>query len=371
MSKPRSALARTCALLLGTLACACGDDPVNGLDFAVDEPGPFAIGYREITVTYQPPADALRTITVAIWYPVDADVAAAIEAPEYAFYTLFPSFYAIVDAPAAPPVYEGGYPVIVHSHGATSFPGNSYLLAEAFASHGFVVAAPRHVGDTLQMSSTPVPLANRYERPLDVSATLDALATLPEGDPLAGRLVTERAILTGHSRGSFTVWAALGATFDVAYVQARCDGGAYDDAGGCPPAQIAAYESSYHDPRFVGAIPMAGSGDGDWFGGAAGMNGVTTPILMMTGSDDPVGADALWQSVTAPPMTWIDIAGGCHQLYGFGRCPNVSDDVAQPIIAAYAIAFARRQLFADDDPTVLGLLDGTIIPSDIVTIETR
>lgn len=356
--------------LAAVAACAlasCADDAPNGLDFSVREPGPFRVGYRTIEVTYTPPAAAERTITVALWYPVKERDARAIEAPEYAWYTIIRSATAIVDAPLAPPAYEDGYPLLVYSHGATSFPGNSYFVAETFASHGWVVAAPTHVGDTLLMVSTPTPLENRYERPLDVSATLDALAALPAEDPLSGQVVTDRAVLAGHSRGSFTIWAALGSVFDVSYVQGRCDDGAYDNAGGCPEAQIAAYGESYEEPRIVAGIPMAGSGDSDWFGGHAGMNGVTKPVLMLSGTLDPVGAQSLYENVTGPEVTWVEFTGGCHQLFGYGGCPELPQYEAQPSIDAYTLAFARHHLLGDDDPEVLGLLSGEIIPSDIVT----
>jgi predicted dienelactone hydrolase len=360
------------AAVLISLLTGCGDSAPNGLSFSVEEDGPYAIGYREIEVTYASPAsDPARTITVAIWYPVEKDVVPTLVAPEYAFYTIFPSGRAIVDAPLAEAAYEAGYPLLVHSHGHAGFPQNSYHLAEGFASHGWIVAAPAHVGNTIDIANGPVPVTNLYERPLDISATIDAIAALPVGDPLSGRVVTDRVVLSGHSRGTFTVWAALGADFDEAHIRSVCESGAFDETGGCTEAQLSVFERSFEDDRIVAGMPLAGNGDGGWFGNAAGMNGVTVPMLMMTGSDDPVGADTLFATVTEPDITWVDIEGGCHQLYGFGGCSLITDTIGQPLVNAYALAFARRELFDDDDRTVLGLLDGSVVLSDLVTLVTR
>ena len=67
---------------------------------------------------------------------------------------------------------------------------------------------------------------------LDISAVLDALGALAMDHPLRGRANARRAVLSGHSAGCHTVWAALGATHDLERVRARLAQG--------PPLTLAA-----------------------------------------------------------------------------------------------------------------------------------
>jgi predicted dienelactone hydrolase len=370
MTSPRP-LVIGALLLLALAAAGCDEDTTPaGLDSPVTDDGPFRAGYRTIEITYTPPfAAEPRTIDVAIWYPTtDERITSGPDkndSPIYGVVVRDPE--TIVDASLAPSAYEGGYPVLVHSHGHLGFPGNSYLLLTAMARQGWVVVAPAHVGDTLDGGSASNFLSNWLERPLDISATLDALEALPSSDPLAGKLSLERVMMSGHSRGTFTVWAILGARLDPAYVQSRCDAGEFDEPDGCTAEELEAVAGSFRDERVIAGIPMAGDGGADWYGRAAGMGLVTAPVLMMSGSADPVGADALYDELSSVDLTWIDIEGGCHQLFGFGLCEGISDDVGQPIVRTYALAFSRRHLLGDDDATVLGVLDGTYAVSDLVS----
>ena len=67
---------RAFLLLCGVSACAAADKPpvedsgVEALEWAVDEPGPFGVGYRTWEVTYEPAAGfPERTIRLNLWYP--------------------------------------------------------------------------------------------------------------------------------------------------------------------------------------------------------------------------------------------------------------------------------------------------------------
>ena len=47
-------------------------EPVDPLSWAVDEPGPFGVGYQSITETYAPGAGVeTRTIRLDVWYPTE------------------------------------------------------------------------------------------------------------------------------------------------------------------------------------------------------------------------------------------------------------------------------------------------------------
>ena len=324
--------------------------PRDPLSWPVNEPGRFRVGFRTWTLEYVPRGRTeTRTTTVSCWYPTLDTTGTA------ARYGLVLDRSAFVDATVADPAHEGGYPVLVYSHGSRGFPGSSYPITNRFASHGWVVIAPEHPGSTLTDFSDPHPTYHYTDRSQDVSEALDSLAALPGSDPLA-RAVTERAVLIGHSFGTHTVWASVGATFDPALVADVCA-----TAGDCTAEIQQVFADGVGDPRFVAGIPMAGSLRRSWFG-ATGHTSVTVPVLTLTGSADDVGAQAMFDTIAPVDLTWVDIEGGCHDSFGTGACGTLTTEDGTRIIGAYALAFARAHLLADTSAEVTALLDGSEVP---------
>jgi predicted dienelactone hydrolase len=327
-----------------------GPGPIDPLAWPVDQPGPFRVGFRSMMHTYTPPGStAPRTIKISLWYPT---LVAQGGHPVYSLvYTDRESW---VDAPPAAPVHPRGYPVLVHSHGYQGFAGNSHFLMRHFASHGWVVVAPDHTGNTLtDTPARPLPIQLYHWRSADVSQCLDVVAALPAGHPLAGRVDARTAVLSGHSFGSHTTWASAGATFDLAAIRPNCTA-----ANRCTDADLAVFARGVGDPRFVAVIPMAGVIDRSYFG-PDGHRGVRVPVFSMSGTDDRVGADTQFDTTAGVDLTWIDVRGGCHQFFGLGHCEQIDDALQGPIVGTYALAFARRHLLGDSAPTTVGVLDGT------------
>ncbi|MCK9923802.1 dienelactone hydrolase family protein [Frankia sp. AgPm24] len=84
------------------------------------------------------------------------------------------STLAVTDAAPA----SGPFPLVVFSHGSAGSRVQAATLLEGLASHGYVVAAPDHTGDTLLdaaagQTEPQTPMA--VERSRDLSAVLDAL----------------------------------------------------------------------------------------------------------------------------------------------------------------------------------------------------
>lgn len=351
------------------------DVPSQGSDVPNDEPpvgdpltwsprtrGPFHTGYRQIMYTYTPRGSAMpRTIPVHIWYPTRALNG---RHPTYARLVMDPE--SIVDAPLAAPAHPGGYPVHIYSHGDRGFGGTSHFLMRFFASHGWISAAPDHVGNTLpEPVINPRPYALYHVRSQDVSAALDALTTLPAADPLSGRMQVARTLLSGHSYGTHTVWSSAGATYDIDAIRARCT-----EMVGCLPSDLPVFQMGLGDPRFVAAIPMAGSINRDFFG-AMGHSSVRIPLLSMSGTADPVGADTQFMTTAPLRLTWIEVRGGCHQFFALGSCGEIPDTDQDPIVGAWAMAFARRHVLMDNSAAITSLLDGSMPVSDRVTVHLR
>jgi predicted dienelactone hydrolase len=325
----------------------------EGLDVEAD--GPFHVGYRAFAITYQPPGSTgPRTVTVNLWYPTWS------EAGEPARYLGLQLDRAVhTGAPPAPPAYDGGYPVLVYSHGDRGFGGDAAHLARRFASHGWVTAAPDHTDNTLRDTQGENHFAHYVHRPADLSATIDALAALPADDPLAGKLRTDRVIAAGHSRGTYTMWALAGAAYDLVAIDARCAAGDFD--GPCDPADRAVFAAGLRDPRVAGAILLAGGFSDGWFG-ASGPRVVEAPLLWMTGTADPQGVGDRWADAQASDVVWVDIEGACHLSFTLGVCATLPGPDGYAIVEAYALAFARRHLLGDTSPSLSALLDGSHVP---------
>lgn len=349
------------------LACApSGEDTaapaaaVDGLSFPLDAPGPFGVGYRTWTVTYTPGPDIPdRTVVVSLWYPTDGSAGA--QTNDTMGFVLADTRR---DAPLAASAYGGSYPVVVHSHGYQGWSGNSAFLWHHLATHGWLVVVPDHTDNTLFGNVDPLPTAHWFERPLDIRAALDSLP-----DQVGPAAAIDRVLLSGHSFGVYTTWAAGGATYDLAEVEARCDAGEIGD-GTCTAAERAMFTSDLSDDRVVATLPMAGSYDTAWFG-ETGYHTIQGPVFAMSGSEDDVGADEQWARMTDIPLTWIDIAGGCHQTFGIGGCADLDDPTGQAIVETYSLAWARAQVLGDTDPTVTGILDGSLVVSPLVSLQHR
>ncbi len=341
-----------------------GPRPDLAWDVASD--GPFGCGYRTLEITYQPAGVVgERTITVSLWYPTADTTGTPVQ-----YQGFFTDEDVFVGASLAPPV-AGTYPLHLHSHGHTGFAGSSPWVMRHFATHGWVVAAPDHTGNTIADNIDPRPPWMYFVRAADLSATLDRLASLPSSDELAGLIDTTRVIGSGHSFGGYTILGVGGAAFDVPAIEASCDGGPGLVAPGpCTAAEIAAFEAGTRDDRVIAVMPMA-AGNHAMYG--AGIGDVAVPVLQLSGDADvrvtnAGESDPIWALLPAGSIR-VDVAGGCHQLFGLGGCDAIPDDVGLPLVNAYTLAFARLHLLADE--SVTGLLDGSVQVSGAATFTSK
>jgi len=327
------------------------------LEFPVDGPGPFAVGFRTLEVAYAVPGTGeARTIVVDAWYP-----ARAVEGEHPRFLNLFDDDESVIDAPARPPVGEA-YPVMVYSHGDRGFGGTSAFLMAHFASHGWLAVAPDHIGNLLTDNPRGELVAHFVERPADISATLDALEALPADDPLS-RGDVSRVVLSGHSRGVYTVWASAGAAYDLEAI-----------AAGSPEVtegERSAFAAGLGDPRVVAGIGLAGGYRERWFG-AEGWRAVAVPLQFHSGSaDNPDALRAMFDRVDGLDLVWLELAEACHQTFALGICPTFDKELGFHIVEAHALAFARRHLLGDGDPRTVGIVEGEVAIDPAVTVRRR
>jgi predicted dienelactone hydrolase len=332
--------------------------------WAVDAAGPYNVGYRKLDYTYTPPGQTSpRTIPVELWYPtLDAEG----ENPKYL--GIFKDADVFENASVAPPAHafpDGkGYPVHVYSHGSNGFGGTSSDMAHWFSSHGWVYVAPNHVGNVLGAGEGKRPVELYYLRNTDISASLDAVETLPASDPLAGKARTRRVVMSGHSFGTMTTWASGGATWDVTAIQKKCDDGQFSEP--CRPEELAVFAKGSLDPRIAAAIPMAG-GIVDWFT-ADGYDAPKIPFLLMTGSLDNSGKP-IFDAIKTVDFTWLEFTGGCHQLFALGGCAAYPEKLGWQHTNTWALAFARTHVLGDTDAKVSKIVKGQAPVADTISYQ--
>jgi predicted dienelactone hydrolase len=271
-----------------------------------DGPGPSAVGLS--TVRMVDPARADRTLTVDIWYPADG----RSEAPTASIDLVF-TRPALPGVLAGPEAARGSFPLVVFSHGNGGVRFQSWFLMQALASHGFVVAAPDHAGNTaldaIAGTSDPIGVA-AANRPRDVSLVIDQMLARDgdPADPLHGRIDERDIAVAGHSFGGFTALASAGGFVDYR-----------------------------PDPRVDAIVPIAPATFG--FSDEQ-LASIDLPMLLMGGTSDTVvpiepGIVRAWDLVSGRPEYRVDLEAAGHNSFTNVcdiRDAYVAAGVGQPIL---------------------------------------
>ncbi len=361
-----------------TLEADAGTDAQSDVDAAiaevlppqpwsVKEPGFYRVGYRSgFEVTYDAVGEPGRTFEFVVWYPtLDKDGLAA------KYYNVFRRPGVQRDASLA--ITEPA-PVLIFSHGNSSFAEQSYYMTEFFASHGFIVVALNHTGNTFKDTQGGIDLTSGAFRPQDVTALLDRLEDWPADDVLKP-VISDQIVLSGHSFGGYTTLASAGSGFDVDYAENYC-ATTTDDFCEILAADGVSdlFRGGLTDPRVKVAIPQT---PGGFLVFQDKLSEIKIPTMLMTSLLDQTlpaveEGDPIWNAMEGPHMR-VDLLRGGHFTYSnmcelFGAA--VLDDgcsdqfvpflMASQIIDAYSLAFARKHLLGD--ATNDALLDGTDQP---------
>jgi predicted dienelactone hydrolase len=242
---------------------------------------PFASWGSEVGTTYLKFIDKARdrSIEVRIWYPAKE----VVNAERITYYSAFKGS-AISNAPYLSG--RGRYPLIMLSHGDRGSHNDQSWLAESLAANGYIVAAPSHWLNTW-MENTPEATIEVWERPKDISFTLDRLLSHKVWQK---RINTQLIGVAGHSAGGYTALALAGAEYHVEEMLAYCEAKNWQQE--CDLVADADFNSidatqstlSYLDIRIKAVLAMAPA-----LGPAISidsLNKIQVPVAIVAAEDD-------------------------------------------------------------------------------------
>jgi predicted dienelactone hydrolase len=375
--------------VVGVAAGACvpdGGDSREPLPFAAAdadnapdpaEVGPYPVGVRTTTLVddFRLDEDGQpRTLPLEIWYPAK-ERARDGEGETIRLYDELPPdlqadlqpedlgalpTIAVRDAPARA---DGDrYPLVVFSHGKGGIRNQSNFYTTHLASHGYVVVAPDHVGDTVvellrEVKSTGAIQADStleaiVFRPEDVIAIFDLIADVADDD-IAAIIDEENVGVTGHSFGALTSFLVASRDFrvDAVVAQAPTSQEVIDLQSQTPTAQLTTpslIQSATLDdtlPEETNAIPLYNT-----LPGHKGLLSLSRAGHFTYSDLCILDVEAISDAVDLDVSNVLD--DGCGQ-------DALPTELAFPVINATAIGFFNAQL-RGSVPSTTYLKQGTV-----------
>ncbi|WP_419661336.1 hypothetical protein Dvar_17640 [Desulfosarcina variabilis str. Montpellier] len=231
----------------------------------------FHAGFLRMTVSYEQP------FPMAVWYPTHAT-----EKPWKA------GHYRIEATPNAP-MAAGPFPVLLFSHGSGGSEFGHHDWAEFLARHGFIVVAPRHLGDSFDQPEGRGSDIQLIGRLWQVKKALDAVLA---DHRFATAIDAGRIGMIGFSAGGYTTLASIGAKPNFDLWEAHCKTHP-DDSEFCPMLLASLFSSRPlitrpgwkmpHETRIKAAVVMAPAAI---LYDAASLSGITVPLRVYRAADD-------------------------------------------------------------------------------------
>ncbi len=245
-----------------------------------------------------------RSLPLEVWYPVDApDAYGPFTGYSLSGIANLESDLAHENAAVSA---AGPRPLVVFSHGSGGLAIQSLHLMEQLASHGFVVVAPNHTGNTTGDSTAVPPSSVTPEQALldrvpDVSFVITHMTTLAAtpANPFFGRVDGANVGVAGHSFGGFTALAVK-----------------------------SGYQGILPDARVQAIMPIAPSSSTIT---DLELANVMVPTLFMTGTLDPLLSEEVRVAglIQSSPFNYrADVIGAVHTHFA-----NICD-IAGALIAA-------------------------------------
>lgn len=252
--------------------------------------GPYKVGRTVIQITSR----TGRSRTVDVWYPVSPRTTG-----RQSIY-VGPSFsglsYPNRSLDRVPVASGRPFPLVVYSHGSGGLRFIATFFTETLASHGFVVIAADHAGDTISdvfagrpatYDRGPQVIASRAA---DVRMIVNGVLTRSKtrGDLLYGAVDPTRIGITGHSWGGLTAFATV-------------SGATLPDGTKIP-----------RDTRFKTIVTMDATTS---LLSTDDLDRVTVPAMSIVGEGFQVGIPNLWHQTRATPFAEVHIKRAAHNVF--------------------------------------------------------
>ncbi|WP_330202454.1 alpha/beta hydrolase [Cyanobacterium sp. Dongsha4] len=262
------------------------------------------------------------------------------------------SFYVDVYIPQG---LQGKVPVIIFSHGLSSRPEDYSKNLNHIASHGFLIAAPQHVGSDIiylqemfeGLNGNIFDVNDFVNRPLDISFVIDELERRNSKD-FQGLLELKNVGVTGHSFGGYTALAIAGATIDFDYLQEACNtpylGLNLAILLECRALELPRQNYQFRDNR-VGAV-FAANPVNRYIFGEKGLSEIMIPVMFGSGSDDPATPPAIEQAL---PFTWLKMEDKYWALIEGQAHVNIDEldgGIKKALDSTIALALPKQDLIA-------------------------
>jgi len=325
-------------------------------------PGPYAVG---VTTRALPEGNL-----VEVWYPADESTRGGTV--EYTVRSFLPpavgdlvpdtvddtrSIDATRDAVAAA---GGPFPIVLFSHGSTSFRLQSSVLAQHLASWGIVTASTDHPSRDLlnALGGTAEGQAPSID---DFRSMREYLTTLEDDEALSGVLDNDRVALGGHSAGGGTIVQMAGDEGILGYVSYAS--GLGDEAPDVPSLFMAGELDMIVDPVERTAAAFERAPSPSWLWSFADSGHLAFSDLCAVGSD---GASLIDLAAAAGLGALVDDdlrslgTDGCND-------PNRPVEEVWPGVHQSATGFYRWVFGIDTEP--IGLDES--VATDGVTVTAK
>ncbi len=214
-------------------------------------------------------------VPVVVWYPTTAPQTEWLAGPY------------LIHATRNAAIAAGLHPLIILSHGSGGGEFGHADLAETLARHGYIVAAPRHLGDSYDSPAGRGTDVQVVGRPWQVVATLDSVLA----DKRLGPAIDANRIgMAGFSAGGYTTMVMAGAKPDFTLFTAYCaaHGDDHEVCGTDGQWKLAVTRPGWAlpvDKRVRAAVAMAPF---SVMFDAKGVADVTIPLRIYKASDDQI-----------------------------------------------------------------------------------
>lgn len=164
----------------------------------------YYVGYRKMTVTSEKTDEKFP---LALLYPTGT----ASESVQFGPFQM--------DLSVGATVASGDFPLVIISHGSGGTNLGYRSIAFTLVKQGYVVGIPLHPKNNFQNNVAEGTNQNWINRPLHISATIDAILSEPN---ISANINADKIAVIGHSAGGYTALAVAGGVADTTHLIDLC-----------------------------------------------------------------------------------------------------------------------------------------------------